>query len=386
MYKNINKNLNIIKNYNILEVDCNFFTTPFVEIKGNLDKIFRVDFIENNSLIYTTNLKCGMWSKINKEYGNNIEVKIYDDDLLIFHDKINYENKVVYVHLDSSSLGDTLAWFPQIEEFRKKYKCKLICSTFHNYLFENTYPEIKFVLPGSKIENIYKMFVIGWFYNNDGNVNYNKCPFDFKQQHLQKTSSDILGLDFKEIKPIISFIPKDRPIEKKYFCIANHSTAQAKYWNNPRGWSETVDYLRNKGYEIILLSKEPDGYMGNKNPEGVIKLEDKNLFEIMNYIYHSDGYIGLGSGLSWLAWALNKKVFLISGFSMPNTEMSDCVRIFTPDPNNTCSGCFNRVKLDSNDWNWCPNHKNSDRQFECTKTINSNYIINEVSNFIELIC
>jgi hypothetical protein len=48
--------------------------------------------------------------------------------------------------------------------------------------------------------------------------------------------TNILGLDFKEIKPKIDFIPKERPILEKYITITNESTA-GKLWNL-KGWQE----------------------------------------------------------------------------------------------------------------------------------------------------
>ena len=64
---------------------------------------------------------------------------------------------------------------------------------------------------------------------------------------------------------------------------------------------------------------------------------------------------------------------LISGFSKPYTEfIENCDRIFHDD---VCNGCFNTHKLDAGDWWWCPEHKGTDRHFECTKTISEDEII-----------
>jgi hypothetical protein len=40
-----------------------------------------------------------------------------------------------------------------------------------------------------------------------------------------------------------------------------------------------------------------------------------------------------------------------------------------------CNSCYNKVRLDAGDWEWCPEHKETDRQFECTKTINPTMIL-----------
>lgn len=40
----------------------------------------------------------------------------------------------------------------------------------------------------------------------------------------------------------------------------------------------------------------------------------------MNLLHHASFFIGLSSGLSWLAWATHIPVVLISGFTLPVSE------------------------------------------------------------------
>jgi autotransporter strand-loop-strand O-heptosyltransferase len=137
---------------------------------------------------------------------------VADDGETKYKYEISLKDKRVYIALDSKSIGDTLAWFPYVDEFRKKHECKVICSTFNNNLFEENYPHIEFVNPGDVVHNLYAMYTIGWYYNSDGNIDFNKIPYDFRNQPLQKTASDILGLDYIEIVPKIKLKPN---IEKE---------------------------------------------------------------------------------------------------------------------------------------------------------------------------
>ena len=77
-----------------------------------------------------------MWSKLNVQYFRNYICKIYDGDVLVFEHKLNLKNKRVYIAFESKSLGDSLAWMSQCEEFRKKHECELVVSTFMNDLFK----------------------------------------------------------------------------------------------------------------------------------------------------------------------------------------------------------------------------------------------------------
>ena len=100
----------------------------------------------------------------------------------------------------------------------------------------------------------------------------------------------------------------------------------------------------------------------------------------MDEMKKSKAFIGIGSGLSWLSWALDVPTVLISGFSYKWAEMQDCIRIGAPQ--GKCEGCFNRLRLDPSNWNWCPDHKGTDRQFECTKSISSYKVIKELEKFL----
>ena len=354
-----------------------FVVNPFFEILGQGDREFNIKLFDEKSLVYENNIKINSWIKLNREYFSNWKTEIRENGKLIYQNQINLENKRVYISFGSKSLGDTLAWFPYCEEFRLKHKCNLIVSTFMNYLFKDQYPNIEFVEPGESVPNIHAQYRLGWFYNEDGTIDTNKHKIDVKLQPLQKTATDILGLDYKEIRPNLNLPNVEK---KKKVGIGFHSTAQAKYWNNKSGWQEVVDYLNNLGYECMIYSKEGDGYMNNFYPKGVSVFKGGNLQEVINDLSTCEFFIGLGSGLSWLAWACKLPVVLISGFSEKWAETKlDTYRVINE---NVCHGCFNWDRLDAGDWNWCPLHKGTDRQFECSKQITSEMVIKEINKIM----
>jgi autotransporter strand-loop-strand O-heptosyltransferase len=366
------------------QFNINFIDGPFIEIKNAGDRIFDVLFIdqEDNKIYYSCELKNNMWARSSIKYYKKWLIKIIDRSTgETFEEKIDLSNKKVLISLESSSLGDSIAWFPHIDEFRKLHGCNVVVSTFKNELFKNKYPNIDFVNPGHVVNGLYAIYKIGWFYKGE-NFNPDLNPRDFKNLPLQSTSTDILGLNYTSLRPNINFSDTSRPIQEKYVCIGIHSTAQAKYWNNPKGWQELVDWFISKGNKVVLISREMDGYMGNKTPEGVIRIEgEKTLDNAIRYLKNCEMFVGIGSGLSWLSWSLNVPTVLISGFSNPITEFFDdnVLRIFNPD---VCNSCFNRERLDAGDWNWCPDHKGTNRQFECTKSISGEYVIRRIEAYI----
>jgi FkbM family methyltransferase len=154
--------------------------------------------------------------------------------------------------------------------------------------------------------------------------------------------------------------------------IATNSTAGLKFWTRD-GWQELVNYLIENGYQVVNVSKEDNPF------RGVQKLRDTSIENTMNYIHHSEFFIGLSSGLSWLAWGMGKNVVMISNFTEDNHEfVSNCVRITNK---KVCNGCWNNpeLKFDRGDWNWCPLHKNTERQFECHTSIKASDVIEKMS-------
>ena len=355
----------------------NFVGNPFLEIKGESSSQFKIEFYdETGRCHYSNTVPINHWIRLNREYYTKWTAKVWEGGTLIYENTLDLKNKRVYISLESSSLGDTLSWIPYIREFKDKHQCDLVVSTFMNQLFIETYPDIEFVQPGTPVHNLYAMYKIGWFYKDDV-FDLARHPFDFKKQPLQKTASDILGLEYKETKAILK---KPNVEKKKKVGIAIHSTCQSKYWNNPIGWQSVVDYLNGLGYEVILYSRENDGFMGNYQPIGITKFESGTIQNLIEDLSTCEFFVGLGSGLSWLAWSLNIPVVLISGFSDDYSEtVSNTYRVINK---NVCHGCFNRHRLNASDWNWCPDHQGTERQFECTKSITPEMVIVQINNAI----
>jgi autotransporter strand-loop-strand O-heptosyltransferase len=356
-----------IKSSSIADVSINFIDGPFVEVKSDLDSEYLVEFIDKdtNNIVYKSYIYSNHWVRSNRKWFTNWKIRVYHNDNLMMEYDFDLKDKKVFIVFESSSLGDTIAWIPYVEEFRKKHDCKVVVSTFLNNLLKDQYPEIEFVEPGSSVNNLYALYRIGCFYDNNS-VDFNKHKTDFRKLRLQEYITDILGLEFKEILPKMPDVERMKS-ERPYICIANHSTAQTKYWNNPTGWQELVDYVKSIGYDVYLLSREEDGYMGNKNPNGVIKISNKTLQEISSILLGSKLFVGISSGLSWLSWSLGIETILISGTTDKILEpTSNIHRIINE---TVCHGCFSRHLFDKGDWNWCPDHKGTERQFECTKSI-----------------
>ena len=343
-----------------MTINIHFVGQPFLEIVGRSNSNYLVKFIDESGIcIYENTIKANHWVRLNRRWFTRWKVMVWEDGVLIHDEVLNYENERVYIAFDSSSLGDTIAWMPYVDEFRIKHKCHVIVSTFKNFLFKDSYPELEFVEPGTVVNHIKGMYSIGWFYDKDREpVLPNTIP-------LQKAATNILGLEYKEIRPLISFVPGERPIRGKYVTIATNSTAGCKFWTK-EAWQKVINYLVNQKYTIMNVSLEDNPF------DFCFQLKDRSMENTMNHIYYSEFFIGLSSGLSWLAWALDKPVVMISNFTEEDHEFQ-CIR---PVNKSVCHGCWNsyRYRFDKS-WNWCPVHAGTPRMFECQTSITAQQVI-----------
>ncbi len=368
-----------------VEISLHFVRTPFMEVKGSSEnkKEYKARFIDKKAdkEIYSVILHSNTWARCNRQYFTDWKLSLETQGIEMFSHDLDLTNQRVFISMDSKALGDTIAWFPYFEEFRKKHNCTMIASTWWNNLFKESYPEIEFVEPGARVDNLYAQYTIS--YQFDWNPDLSPGPQ--KAVSLQQISSDILGLDFTEIKPLIK-VPKReflwqgfeedmKKFGEKYVTIAEHSTAMCKYWNYPTGWQKVVDYLRSMGYAVVVVGN------GSSHLNHVFKRVNINSIEkTLCYIAYSKLFLGVSAGLTWVAWAVNTPTIMISGCTPTYNEFSETdknIRVINED---VCHGCMNDPDyvFDKGDWRWCPTGKD----FECTRTISPEMVFKAIDKIL----
>jgi len=352
-----NKVMTLDKQEQDVTIIQHFVGQPYLEIKSGLKADFKVQYFDGDKLVYENTIGSNSWVKLNRQYYTKWHSKVYMDGKLIHDNVLDLEGKRVYIAISSKSLGDTIAWAPYALEFQKKHKCKVIMSTFLNKILD--IPEIELVKPGTVVPNVYAQYNIGWFYDT------NKEPELPNTIKLQEAATKILGLEFKEIMPKLKYEPGNNNYGK-YITIATNSTAGCKFWTK-EGWQGVINYLHGKGYKVINVSLEPNPF---DNCEQIINYD---IQKTMAIIHHSQFYLGLGSGVSWLANALGKEVVMINNFAADGHEF-ECIRVTNK---SVCNSCWNNpnFKFDAGDWDWCPIFKNTPRHFECQRSISADDVI-----------
>ena len=104
------------------------------------------------------------------------------------------------------------------------------------------------------------------------------------------------------------------------------------------------------------------------------------IIERINLLAYADFFIGLGSGLSWLAWSVDIPVILISGISSPWCEFYTPYRINNP---LVCHGCYNDLRYNYSDIFKCPRYKGNAQSYECSKKISAQQVINAINDIVD---
>jgi autotransporter strand-loop-strand O-heptosyltransferase len=313
-----------------------------------------------------------------KRYFIRFRIEVWDEGKSVFRHDYSAAGREILVQFSIGALGDTVGWFPYAVKFKEHHGCRLTCAMSGAIipLFRDAYPDISFVTHEEvRPEKFYATYCLGPF--KDAECVWQPC--DFRLVGLHRTAGYILGVALEEVPPRLALADESRPIPEPYVCIATQASSQAKYWNNPYGWHRVVAHLKERGFRIICVDQKRvhgQGQVWNHIPQGAEDIAvGENLAGCARWLRHAECFVGLSSGLSWLAWAADTPVVMISGFTHPTTEFATPYRVINY---HTCNSCFNDVREtlpDHSDFLCCPRHKNTPRQFECTRLITPEQVI-----------
>ena len=315
------------------------------------------------------------------------------------------------IEFESHALGDNIAWSPYCYEYHKITGNNVVVKTRWAELFDDIGDKVKFVpcqtaeqaRKGEAIENglpevlgkgTSGEFDTDWREQiNQANLpeinNLKKmCFFLNKNKPIQKQICDQLHIEYEEIKPTISFKGTEQysTPSGKYVCIAAQSTNQGKLWKES-GWNKVVKFLKKMGYKVLCIDQwntygNADLNMWNTIPKRAIDKTGPLPIQLrIKQITNCDFFIGLSSGLSWLAWALGKKVVLIGGATKEINEFkSNCFRVQNKE---VCHGCLNDESLGDlyePPWEYCPKNK----KWECSKKISFEMVKEQIIKCINI--
>ena len=305
------------------------------------------------------------------------QIDVFRDDERVFSHTLNLEGQPVTLMFRIEAFGDILSLLPYAREFKRLHRCELSICLPSNALREfvaNVYPELPIVdkVSFETYATYYPTMVMGYS---------PVAPINLRDMPMERMGGAFLGVKILPDKP--PFKPTaPRPIREPYVCIAVHASSNRKGWLYPGGWDIVVDYLQRLGYRVVCIDKRATQIDDNMTIGKPAAAEDFTgdipLMERANMLHYAEFFIGLGSGLSWLAHAVDCPVVMICGFSQDWCEFYTPYRVAN---RLVCNGCYNDVRVDFLK-QLCPYHKGTPRELECQKKIYPRQVLNAIERLI----
>ena len=355
-----------------------------LQMPDQMDRPLRIRLVDEESgcLLHNSVPSAGARIVSTRKYNVKYRLEIASEDggLLYVH-QFRMDNRHVLVQMPvKGALGDSIAWFSMCERFRQQTNCLLhvLMPQYIADLFRDQYPKIQFETQEEAARlRPYATFYLGLFFGGDEDWQ----PYDFRLLGLAETAGRILGVEnLDDIPPMVRDTGTSN-ISEPYVCIAVQASSHAKHWCRPDGWRTVAKALVDSGYRVLCIDKDRDVGSGNvwhSIPHGV---EDwtgnRPLQERVDLLLHARCFIGLSSGLAWLAWCCGTPVVRISGICAPWGEFHTPYAVQC---RHTCHGCWNdpRYDFDHRDFMWCPKHRGTEREYECTKAIGPGMVLEAV--------
>ncbi len=312
-----------------------------------------------------------------EKYYIHWQIEVFHDGAPVFGHIFDPTGQKIRLVFACSLIGDVLSFLPYIPMVRDFWQADVYFSVGERMreIARRLFPDIR--QSGNIEEGTYATFyfaaglgMLGWI------------PVDGRMIPMTQTGQMILGLPYSAPKPV--WIPGPRAIKEPYVCIGVQASTAGKGWHYPGGWEEITDYLKNLGYRVLCIDKEKhyDGtteYTMNMPENAEDFTGDRPLLERADMLHHAEFFIGLCSGLSWLAYTADCPVVMIGGFTMYWTEFPTPYRVYN---RLICSGCYNDLRID---WqsNGCERQwAGSPEILQCSKKITPRMVIQAIDRLI----
>jgi len=302
------------------------------------------------------------------DYIKNKRRKYSEEELVTYMERekgtTDFRDKEVLVHLDSFCIGDTICFSSFIKPFIDFYNPKkVLVTTFFENLLESFDERLVFIQADSGLRVQVDVQIT---------VGYDKESLDHTLNGLfyAARKTFLLPDETEPSRPPVK--KKDRIIDENKVTIAPESLKKIARWDYPNGWQDVVNYIRSCDMQVYNVSYEDFTQLDEViNYNG---FDDINV--AIDHIVSSRFFIGLSSGLAWIAWAYDVPVVMISGFTKEQNEF-DCYRVSSK---KGCSGCFNIFPQITNS---CPIFYGTERENECHSLITPSLVIEQIEKVIK---
>ncbi len=260
-----------------------------------------------------------------EKYYIHWQVEIIRDGSFVFGHVFDPEGQKIRLFFNSNAIGDMLSFFPYIAIARAWFRASEVYCTIDERMKEicgRLFPDVR--LREKAEENTYATYFL------NASVDYS-APMDARMLSMAHMGQAILGMPVPAKR--VSWISMKRTIPGPYVCIGVQASSVGKGWLYPGGWDEVTEYIKSLGYRVLCIDRDKKMQETGFTLEMPVGAEDytgdRPLLERADMLHHAEFFVGLCSGLAWLAYTANCPVVMIGGFSMYWTEFFTPYRVYT---------------------------------------------------------
>ncbi len=311
-----------------------------------------------------------------EKYYIHWHIEVWRDGEKCFEHIFDPHGQRIYLVNTSSAIGDSLAFMPYIGAVREYYDGEVYYYTPQHMqeLIQRFYPEVhqsEGILPDT-----YATFLFGAGINAPMFM-----PCEGRLVRMDRIGQIILNLP--EPAPLPPWPARPRQIAEPYVCVGVQASSLTKCWLYPHGWEQVTAALRAAGYRVLCIDKErrtaTGPYVAECPPGAEDLTGDRPLTERAELLAHAAFFIGLPSGLSWLAHSVGCPVIMVGGFSYPWHEFTGAYRVYN---RLACFGCLNDVSENAYTHS-CPRWSQDSPHFlECGRSITPPMVIAAVNRLL----
>lgn len=305
------------------------------------------------------------------------QVDIHHGGILVFSHTFDPTGQQVFFVDCSTALGDSLVVLPYLRAFRERYGAEISC-----HLPAYLYGFARRLLPEIEWRETWPDDCYATFYFGAAIEAPALSPEDGRLVPMEELGHLMFGVPRPRQLPV--FPAGERQIAEPYVCIGVQASHPAKGWHAPGGWETIVAALREAGYRVLCIDRdgknEANGFVTSMPAGAEDFTGNRPIEERAELLAHADFFIGLGSGLSWLAHFVGCPVVMICGFSESWYEFATPYRVYN---RLACHGCLNDIR-ESYFQNPCPRQlRGSEKILECQKTITPRMVLDAIRRLQE---
>jgi autotransporter strand-loop-strand O-heptosyltransferase len=323
-----------------------------------------------DTMLFDTRIGAGCVTSTKKHFVP-FSIEIDAGGQRVFEHRFDARDKPVLMQFQADRPGEALGWFSHAVQFQRRHHCRLTCSVPEPLLalLKRGYPDIAFVTPDDvRPERFYATYRLGRFSGEEAHA-YQPSPPQLVGRH--RSAAYMLGVEPRDTPPHIALPHDQRPLARRYVCVAAQSAWRAARWERPGGWHALLRCLTEAGYEVVCVDSPSPELVDESS---VLARHARGLppdlpwVERARWLRHAECFIGVPGDLPWLAWAVGTPAVLIGGFTHPVSEFDAAHRVMN---GHACNSCWNDpgAAFDEADPSSCPRHAGTLRQFECARLI-----------------